>query len=58
LTRTLAQHVLVAVERDRSMRALVRIDPDDHFSHDILHLDQGMTAAGMSDFRSIAPAPL
>jgi hypothetical protein len=29
----------------------VRIDSYDHFSHDILHLDQGMTAASMSDFQ-------
>jgi hypothetical protein len=46
------------IERDRRVRTLVRVDTDDHGSHAASTMASMSTAAGMSDFRSIASALL
>lgn len=50
------QHMLLAVQSNRWVRARVRIDTDDHLSARRLHRLELTTAAGRSDFRSIASA--
>ena len=57
----LAQLLLARVQRDRGVRSLVRIDPDHHASHVVTSTRRSAdknTAAGMSEFRIVALAPL